>query len=528
MRTSFCSRRRSAQLLPLMRAMAPHLGAQTIVTDAGSTKQDVVRAARSALAAALPRFVPGHPIAGTERSGAAAAQAALYAGRNVVLTPLPETDPLAAATVAAAWTACGARSPRARPGGARSHLRRGVAPAARPRVRARQRVRHARRRRGAVSVRRQRLPRLHAHCRRARPKCGATLRSRTASRSSSEIGTYRAELDRLAALIGACDGEALEACIRHGARRSPRLGRARRRIPSIGAGRRQPGRRVTSPPPLAGAAAGFLDLEPVASARGTVALPGSKSISNRTLLLAALASGDTRVGGLLAADDVERMREALAALGFRIERDESGADVVHGRGGGVPAKAATLFLGNAGHRVPAAHGRARAGGRRLHASRAPRGCTSGRSGISSTRCGRWARTSTIWRPPVIRRSRSDRIARPRPPTRAREPARRRVEPVPFGAADGVAAPDGADSTRGDRRHRRRPHLEAVRDDDAQSHAPLRRRGGARRIPIVCRASRCALCESRHDPGRRRRVIGLVFSRRRSDRRRPGAGHGRRP
>ena len=105
---------------------------------------------------------------------------------------------------------------------------------------------------------------------------------------------------------------------------------------------------MTSPPPLSGAAAGFLDLEPVASARGTVALPGSKSISNRTLLLAALASGDTRVDGLLAADDVERMREALAALGFCIERDETGADVVHGGDGGVPAKAATLFLGNAG------------------------------------------------------------------------------------------------------------------------------------------------------------------------------------
>lgn len=98
-----------AQYPALFGAMAAHLGPHTIVTDAGSTKQDVIAAAREALGAALPRFVPGHPIAGTEQSGAAAAFSTLYAERNVVLTPLPETDPLAVATVAAAWQTCGAQ-----------------------------------------------------------------------------------------------------------------------------------------------------------------------------------------------------------------------------------------------------------------------------------------------------------------------------------------------------------------------------------------------------------------------------------
>jgi 3-phosphoshikimate 1-carboxyvinyltransferase len=55
-----------------------------------------------------------------------------------------------------------------------------------------------------------------------------------------------------------------------------------------------------------------LDLAPVRRAEGVVALPGSKSISNRTLLLAALAAGDTRLSGLLDADDVDRMLDALA------------------------------------------------------------------------------------------------------------------------------------------------------------------------------------------------------------------------
>ena len=97
-----------AQYPALFGAMAPHLGPHTIVTDAGSTKQDVIAAARATLGDALPRFVPAHPIAGTEQSGAAAAFATLYVDRNVVLTPLPETDPLAIATVAAGWQTCGA------------------------------------------------------------------------------------------------------------------------------------------------------------------------------------------------------------------------------------------------------------------------------------------------------------------------------------------------------------------------------------------------------------------------------------
>jgi len=92
----------------LFAAIAPHLGSGTVVSDACSTKQDVVAAARAALGAAFSRFVPAHPIAGSERSGAAAASATLFRGRQVVLTPLPETDPAAVERVRASWTQCGA------------------------------------------------------------------------------------------------------------------------------------------------------------------------------------------------------------------------------------------------------------------------------------------------------------------------------------------------------------------------------------------------------------------------------------
>jgi len=92
----------------LLAAMPGTLAEGAVVTDGGSTKQDVVAAARAHLGAALPRFVPAHPIAGTEQSGARAAFATLFEGRHAVLTPLPETDATALARVRTLWEACGA------------------------------------------------------------------------------------------------------------------------------------------------------------------------------------------------------------------------------------------------------------------------------------------------------------------------------------------------------------------------------------------------------------------------------------
>jgi prephenate dehydrogenase len=92
----------------LFAAIAPTLAPDAIVTDAGSTKQDVIDAARSVLGAAFSRFVPAHPIAGSERSGAAAASALLFHGRQVVLTPAPETEAAAIERVRQCWTRCGA------------------------------------------------------------------------------------------------------------------------------------------------------------------------------------------------------------------------------------------------------------------------------------------------------------------------------------------------------------------------------------------------------------------------------------
>ncbi|MBM3343600.1 MAG: 3-phosphoshikimate 1-carboxyvinyltransferase [Betaproteobacteria bacterium] len=92
----------------------------------------------------------------------------------------------------------------------------------------------------------------------------------------------------------------------------------------------------------------YLDLAPIKAVRGTVTLPGSKSISNRTLLLAGLAAGETVIRDVLESDDTQHMINALRALGVGVE--EAGVRVlkVRGAGGVFPVKQAELFLGNAG------------------------------------------------------------------------------------------------------------------------------------------------------------------------------------
>jgi 3-phosphoshikimate 1-carboxyvinyltransferase len=93
----------------------------------------------------------------------------------------------------------------------------------------------------------------------------------------------------------------------------------------------------------------FLDLPPIARAAGAVILPGSKSISNRTLLLAALARGTTEVRGLLDSDDVRYMLEALKVLGVSWTRGAGTNDYrIEGVAGRFRVREAKLFLGNAG------------------------------------------------------------------------------------------------------------------------------------------------------------------------------------
>ncbi len=97
------------QIASVLHDVSLCLDPATVVTDAGSTKADVVRVARDELRERFPQFVPGHPIAGRESSGVDAASAELFRGARVVLTPAEETRPEAVDLVRACWEAAGAR-----------------------------------------------------------------------------------------------------------------------------------------------------------------------------------------------------------------------------------------------------------------------------------------------------------------------------------------------------------------------------------------------------------------------------------
>jgi prephenate dehydrogenase len=198
------------QMPGLFAAIAPALGAATVVSDVGSTKQDVIAAARLHLGAALPRFVPGHPIAGTERSGASAAFAALFRQRTVVLTPLAETAPEALARVRACWLRCGAVVHVLDPArhdailAAISHLPHILAYAFMAELSARPDAAELLDHAGTGFRDFTRLAASHPAI--WRDVC---LANRTALRR--ELAIYRDELERIEALIAHGDGEALQA-----------------------------------------------------------------------------------------------------------------------------------------------------------------------------------------------------------------------------------------------------------------------------------------------------------------------------
>jgi len=193
---------------------APHLEAHTLVTDAGSTKGDVVAAARAALGRRIGRFVPAHPIAGAEKSGVDAASADLFRGKRVVVTPLAENAPESVARVRAFWESCGARVTEMDP---QEHDRVFAAVSHLPHVLAFCLVDALARRENAemlfgfaASGFRDFTRIAASHPEMWRDICLANREALLA-----EIARYGSELDRLRELLAAGDGAALESLFRH-------------------------------------------------------------------------------------------------------------------------------------------------------------------------------------------------------------------------------------------------------------------------------------------------------------------------
>ena len=389
------------------------------------------RRARERSASRCRGSFPRHPIAGTEQSGAAAAFATLLrepqrradaAARKRIRSPL--------ATVAAAWQTCGARGAHARCRRARPRLRRGVAPAASARVCARRRACPRVPTRTSSSASRPAAFATSRGSPQARRRCGAISRSPTATRSLAEVDAYRAQLDRIAALVdrrrrrrprSRCSPRARDARRAWDARRNATGGpRARRR-----SARGVMKRRDASP---------ALDLPPVAHAAGTRRAARARRASRiaRCCSRRSRQRHDARCAGCSTPTTSIGCCDALATLGMRVDAGPRRASsVVHGTGR-RHSRAVTrrLFLGNAGtafRPLTAVLAFARghyelAGVARMH-ERPDR-----RSGRRAARARR--RHPLSGQRPDIRRWRSVRGAAPgAPQSRARQRARRRLEPV---------------------------------------------------------------------------------------------------
>ena len=101
-----------AQTFSILHAIEPHLKQNALITDAGSTKTDVIMAAKTALGDKVAQFIPAHPIAGGAQHGASAAKADLYQGKEVIICPLQENAPGAVDAINEFWLGTGASTHR--------------------------------------------------------------------------------------------------------------------------------------------------------------------------------------------------------------------------------------------------------------------------------------------------------------------------------------------------------------------------------------------------------------------------------
>ena len=182
---------------------------KALITDAGSTKRDVIAAARAVFGKGIAQFVPGHPIAGAEQSGAAAASADLFRDRRVVLTPLPENRAESVTQIEHMWEACGARVTRL---GAEEHDAVLAAVSHLPHLLAYALVHDIARRANAEQLFAYAAGGFRDFTRIAssHPEMWRDICVANRDRLLAELSSYEGELEKVRALVEAGDGAALE------------------------------------------------------------------------------------------------------------------------------------------------------------------------------------------------------------------------------------------------------------------------------------------------------------------------------
>ncbi|MGH8416795.1 MAG: bifunctional prephenate dehydrogenase/3-phosphoshikimate 1-carboxyvinyltransferase [Pseudomonas sp.] len=304
-----------------------------VLTDVGSAKGNVVRAARDAFGAMPARFVPGHPIAGSEQSGVEASNAQLFRRHKVILTPLPETDSTALALVDRMWSELGADVEHMQVErhdevlAATSHL---------PHLLAFGLVDSLAKRNENLDIFRYAAGGFRDFTRIAGSDPVMWHDIFLANREAvlRTLDTFRHDLDALRDAVNAGDGHQLLGVF-------TRARVAREHFGKILARRAY----------FDKVAADDLTFvaQPGGSVRGQIRVPGDKSISHRSIMLGSLAEGTTEVEGFLEGEDALATLQAFRDMGVVIEGPHHGRLTIHGVGlHGLKPAPGPIYLGNSG------------------------------------------------------------------------------------------------------------------------------------------------------------------------------------
>ncbi len=306
---------------------------QAVLTDVGSAKGNVVRAAREAFAKQLAYFVPGHPIAGSEQSGVEASNAALFRRHKVILTPLAETDPEALALVDRLWRALEADVEHMQVErhdevlAATSHL---------PHLLAFGLVDSLAKRNENLDIFRYAAGGFRDFTRIAGSDPVMWHDIFLANREAvlRTLDTFRSDLDALRDAVDAGDGHQLLGVF-------TRARVAREHFSKILA-RRAYVDAMNSNDLI------FL-ANPGGQLSGRIRVPGDKSISHRSIMLGSLAEGTTEVEGFLEGEDALATLQAFRDMGVVIEGPHHGRVTIHGVGlNGLKPPPGPIYLGNSG------------------------------------------------------------------------------------------------------------------------------------------------------------------------------------
>jgi 3-phosphoshikimate 1-carboxyvinyltransferase len=305
----------------------------TVLTDVGSAKGNVVNAARLAFGQMPPCFVPGHPIAGSEQSGVEASNAQLFKRHKVILTPVSETDPRALALVDRLWSELGADVEHMEVErhdevlAATSHL---------PHLLAFGLVDSLAKRNENLDIFRYAAGGFRDFTRIAGSDPVMWHDIFLANREAvlRTLDTFRTDLDALRDAVVAGDGHQLLGVF------------TRARMAREHFGKILAQRAYVEP---AGAANLVFTASPGGSVTGCVRVPGDKSISHRSIMLASLAEGTSEVEGFLEGEDVLATLQAFRDMGVVIEGPHHGRLTIHGVGlHGLKPAPGPIYLGNSG------------------------------------------------------------------------------------------------------------------------------------------------------------------------------------